>query len=251
MRQINFFMTGLLLILVAASCENDFKYQETIDFEDVELGEEGYYNGSDKSGVETDGSWIKLIKSATAELENSYSESEWGAYWSGFAVSSLTDTLTAGYENQYSTIAGSGAGGSAQFALAYDSAVVYLRRSVDTKAYKSVSPLSVMVTNSTYTYHTLKDGNMFASRFGEGDWYKLIVRGYSESELTGTKEFFLADFRGGKTIIVADWTKVELSGLGEPDRLVFTFDSSDKTAGWMNTPAYACIDNLILTYSEQ
>lgn len=252
MKQVRLFLMVGVLALVATSCEEEFSYKKTIDFEDVKLGDEGYYNGSDKSGqLSAAGTWVKYIRSSAAEFENHYGESEWGGYWSGFAISSLKDTLTAGYGNQYSTMAGSGAAGSANFALAFDSAVIYTYRIDPVESAEKAYPQSLMITNSTYTYHTLRDGNMFAAKFKSGDWYKVIIRGYKSATLTGTVEYYLADFRAGKSLIVKDWTKVNLSGLGAVDRMVLTFDSSDKTAGWLNTPAYACIDNLIIAYSEK
>lgn len=251
MRQIRLVLMLGILAMVVTSCEDDFDYQKTIDFEDVTLGSEGYYNGADKSGQLVDGEWLKYIQSSTAEFMNIYGESEWGSYWSGFAISSLKDTVTAGYTNQYSSMAGSGATGSKQFAVAYDSAVIYTQRIDAAESVEKTSPLSLMITNSTYTYRTIKDGDQFTSKFTQGDWYKVIIRGYKSTTLTGTVEFYLADFRDGKSLIVKDWKKVDLSGLGKVERLVLTFDSSDKTAGWLNTPAYACIDNLVLAYSEQ
>lgn len=250
MRQIRLVMMVGALALVATSCEEDFSYQKTIDFEDVTLSTDGYYNGADKSGQQVDGEWIKYIQSSSAGFFNLYGESEWGSYWSGFAISSHKDTVTAGYTNQYSSISGSGAAGSKQFAVAYDSAVIYTQGIDEAEHIEKTIPQSLMITNSTYTYHTLKYGDMFTSKFNAGDWYKIIIKGYKASTLTGAVEFFLADFREGKTLIVKDWKKVDLSQLGEVDRIVLTFDSSDKTAGWLNTPAYACIDNLVLAYSE-
>lgn len=251
MKQVRLFLMVGVLALVVTSCEDEFSIQKTIDFEDVTLGAEGYYNGSDKSGELIEGSWVNYIMSNSAEFINHYGESEWGAYWSGFSISSLKDTVTPGFGNQYSTIAGAGAAGSVKFALAYDSAVVMMQSHLADVEYPYAMPKSLMITNSTYTYRTIKDGDMFTSKFEAGDWYKIIIRGYKATEQTGELEYYLADYRAGKSLLIKDWKKVDLSGLGEVDRIVFTFDSSDKTAGWLNTPAYACIDNLIIAYSEK
>lgn len=251
MKQIRLFFLLGVLALVVTSCEEEYSYKKTIDFEDVTLGSEGYFNGADKSGELVNGEWIKYIQSSSAEFMNTYGETEWGSYWNGFAISSLKDTTTAGYTNQYSSMAGSGVAGSKQFAVAYDSAVIYTQRIDPAERVEKTFPLSLMITNSTYTYRTIKDGDQFTSKFAEGDWYKVIIRGYKSATLTGTVEYYLADFRNGKSLIVKDWRKVDLSGLGQVERLELTFDSSDKSAGWINTPTYACIDNLIIAYSEQ
>ena len=131
MRQMRSFFVLALVALAVASCEKNTAYVKTIDFEDVVLGEDGFYNGSDKSGTLVDGSYRKDIRSSFAVVVNHYAESEWGGFWKGFSISSLTDTVTRGYTNQYSSIAASGAAGSAKFALAYastgDSALLLLK----------------------------------------------------------------------------------------------------------------------------
>jgi hypothetical protein len=69
-----------------------------IDFEDLALSAESYWNGSDGSGAFTSGG---------ATLSNTYN-AEWGS-WDGFAYSNLTDTTTEGFAGQYSAVAGGGA----------------------------------------------------------------------------------------------------------------------------------------------
>lgn len=255
MRQMRSFFVLALVALAVASCEKNTAYVKTIDFEDVVLGEDGYYNGSDKSGTVVDGSYRKDIRSSFAIVVNHYAESEWGGFWKGFSISSLTDTVTRGYTNQYSSIAASGAAGSAKFALAYastgDSALMLLKPVDPQEMMEVLRPKKMMITNSVYAYHTIKEGDMFSTKFEDGDWFKVIIRGYNQSTVSGSVEFYLADFRNGKKVIVKEWTSVDLSQLGVADRIVLTFDSSDKTGGWINTPAYACIDNIEIEYSEE
>lgn len=254
MRQLRLWMVAGLLGLVVTACEKETATVKVIDFEDVDLATEGFFNGSDKSGTLVNGSYLTFIKSSSVELVNEYAESEWGGFWKGFAVSSMSDTQTPGYENQYSSIAGSGAGSSLNFALAYastgDSAVIHLNQINSSEKTDVIRPKQMMITNSTYTYFTLRDGNAFSQKFESGDWFRIIVRGFDQTNETGKVEFYLADFREGKSVIVNEWTTVSLTALGTPDRLVITFDSSDKSAGWINTPAYACIDNLEISYSD-
>lgn len=46
---------------------------------------------------------------------------------------------------------------------------------------------------------------------------------------------------------VTDWRKLELSSLGEVDKVAFYLDSSDKNAqGEMRTPAWFCLDGIQL-----
>lgn len=252
MRKIILFLALGFLALSFTSCEEDYKYYRTIDFEDVNLGENGFYNGSDKSGTLENGSYIKHIKSSMAMFVNEYAESAWGGYWKGFAVSSLNDTLTAGYTNQYSCMASSSV---SKFGLAYastgDSAVVLLQAVDKAETMEVLRPRSLKITNSVYAYRSISEGDTYSKKFAEGDWYKVTVRGYNDTQLTGAVDVYLADFRDGKKVILRDWTTVDLRKLGIADRLVLVFDSSDKSAGWMNTPSYACIDNIEIAYSDR
>lgn len=188
-----------------------------------------------------DGAYIKSIVTGTINLLNKYTyNAEWDfGSWEGFAISSKTDSVTNGFGNQYSVIAGKGADGSSKFALAYDTAVITLSY---INSYQTVK--SVMLTNSTYAYHEMKNGSNFSKKFTNGDWFKVVIKGFFNNNKTGEIEFYLADFRDGKSIIIRDWTKVSLAALGKVEKITFSFDSSDKGDFGINTPKYVCIDNL-------
>src|SRR5690606_17763153 len=102
----------------------------------------------------------------------------------------------------------------------------------------------------TYAFYDMLEGSDYSKKFEENDWFKVIIRGYSGNTLTGTVEFYLADFRDGNSLIVRDWTKVSLSSLGTVDRLTLTFDSSDKGFFGVNTPKYVCLDDLVVEVEE-
>lgn len=237
----NFVLLFAAFLLVA--CEPETGHLLVNDFENLVLDESGYYNGSDTTGTLIDGRYYNPIYSGSVILLNRY-KPDWYS-WDGFAVSSLIDSVTVGSVNQYSVIAGQGAGGSAKFALAYDSAEIQLPY---INSYQKVK--SVMLTNSTYAYYDMQEGSDYSKKFEDNDWFKVIIRGYSGNTLTGTVEFYLADFRDGKSLIIRDWTKVSLSSLGTVDRLTLTFDSSDKGIFGVNTPKYVCIDDLIVEVED-
>jgi len=65
-----------------------------------------------------------------------------------------------------------------------------------------------------------------------------------DNNVTGAVDYYLADFRNGKSYLTNQWVKVDLSSLGKVDNLIFLFDSSDKGTFGVNTPKYVCIDNL-------
>ncbi len=88
-------------------------------------------------------------------------------------------------------------------------------------------------------------GDSFAKKFGKGDWFLLTITGYDvNEEVTGTKEFYLADLRDAeKAYIINDWRYVDLSGLGKVKKIKFELSSTDNGDYGMNTPAYFCFDN--------
>ena len=143
-------------------------------------------------------------------------------------------------------MAGSGAYNSKKFALAYDSATIVC----PVNAVGNFKVKSMMLTNSTYAYKAMLNGSEFNHAFsqandgGNGDWFKVIIKGYLSSSETGRVEYYLADFRSEKSFISKAWEKVDVSSLGEVDRMSITFDSSDKAYGFINNPVYVCIDNI-------
>jgi len=246
MKRSNLFLVAIAVVFVLVSCQPDTEIviqtpdtvtpTTIVDFEGVTLNADGIWNGADLSGA---------FISSNSTFKNSYNAG-W-ASWSGFACSGKNDSLTAGYGNQYSVISGSGSLKSTKFALAYDSASLICP--ANTYGYFNIK--SLMVTNSTWAYLGMFSGNYgvggVGKKFTSGDWFVVKIKGYKSNVLTSSVDVYLADFRNGKSTILKTWTKIDLSSLGQIDLVTFTFDSSDKFGGWMNTPAYVCIDNIEFT----
>jgi len=109
------------------------------------------------------------------------------------------------------------------------------------------------LTNSTYAYLSMLEGDGFAKKFGgasgnDPDFFKVTIRKYLNGELgTDSVEFYLADFRfanNSQDYIVNDWTYVDLTPLGNVDYLEFSLASSDIGTFGINTPTYFCVDNV-------
>jgi hypothetical protein len=210
--------------------------QNSATFEELTLGSNGYWNGSDGSGKFTSGPFT---------FHNNYNV-DW-ASWTGFSYSNHTDSLTPGWMNQYSAIAGSGVGGSAIYATAYLSGTTRITLAEP----DSVS--GMYVTNSTYAYLSMRNGDDYTKKFGgisgtDPDYFRLTIDGIGEDgDTTGTVVFYLADFtndNNDKDYIVRTWKWVGLDSLGVVSELRFSLESSDNGAWGMNTPAYFCLDNL-------
>jgi len=251
MKSIKFLLSIAIVALLFTSCEPETKYINVpgekvieyktpdsitlisvVDFENVKLNSDSIWNGSDGSGSFT---------TKVATFNNSYNPTYFS--WSGFACSAKKNTTTVGYTNQYSVSAGAGALSSKQFALAYGTATLLC----DSNSYGNFRIKSLMLTNSTYTYLDMKNGSAYSKQFVAGDWYKVTITGYLNSVKTTAVDYYLADFRNGKTFLSNTWNKADVSALGKVDKVTFSFDSSDQGQWGMNTPAYCCIDNIEFT----
>jgi len=155
--------------------------------------------------------------------------------------SPTTDTTTPGYTNQYCAITGSG-NGVAYCAVLYPTAYVDLTSTVQ----------SIDMTNTTYAYLSMLNGDLFAHKFGPGDYFLLDVKGYTGAEGTGKQvgepvDFYLANFLGSNSYIINTWQTLDLSSLAGAESLQFGLSSSGNNPIYgMNTPAYFAIDNLVL-----
>ena len=166
-------------------------------------------------------------------------------YWYWFGYANRTDTKYETLDDQWNNIVGGGYDNSANYGVAYAAAFngpCYV--TVNNHGTGAVVP-GFYITNSSYAYSSMTNGDGFAKKFDKGDWFKLTVTGYdANDQVTGTKDFYLADLRdASKAYIINDWRYVDLSGLGKVKKLGFELTSSDNSDYGMNTPAYFCFDN--------
>lgn len=232
--------TILLISLVLSSLI--VSAQWTATFEDIPLPAQDYLNNAPD---------YKGFVSGPCFLPNTYFVDF--QYWEGWAISRISDNKTPGFQNQYSAIAGKGAEETDQYAVAYapDGARIYMQNGGD--AY----PLDgLWVTNSTYAYYAMKDGDAFSKLFGgvsgnDPDFFSLTIRGFKDgNEKPDSVVFYLADYRfsdNDKDYIINDWVWIDLSAMGPVDSIHFTLASSDVGQFGMNTPAYFCLDQLTLS----
>ncbi|MFA6149779.1 MAG: DUF4465 domain-containing protein [Chitinophagaceae bacterium] len=169
-------------------------------------------------------------------------------FWSsGFAYSNMRDSVTSGFMNSYSAKPAIGFAGSAQYVVANG-----VQNTVRlTGAAMGASVNGFYVTNSTYAFNSMRDGDGFAKKFNhsDSDFFRLDIFAYSKGAMSkDSVSFYLADFRNTdstKNYIVRDWNWVDLLKLGKADSLLFRLQSSDNGSFGMNTPGFFCMDNLI------
>lgn len=239
-----------LVALALAGCNDEETpaAEELATFEDLELGPESYWNGAGGEGS---------FQSGDATFLNAY-DAEY-ASWDGFAYSTMTDAETPGLDNQYSAIAGSGANGSATYAVGYVSAYSPLGPpTIELAGDGGVRLAGLWVTNTTYAYLSMRDGDAYSKRFGgetgdDPDVFVLRIAGLGpDGSDAGLVEVYLADYRAADPaddVLVDDWVWVDLSSLGPVSTLTFALESSDMGEYGMNTPAYFAIDDLMRTGS--
>jgi len=230
--------TTLLLVHAIA-----FSYSQTVaTFEDLEIDDVGYLNGSDLSGGFSNGN-IFLPNNFDVVYES----------WLGWAITNQTDTTTSGFGNQYSSIVGSGNEGSANYATSFSFGPNTIQFENEAMGQ---NPGGVFITNSTYAYLSMLDGDQFAKKFGgasgdDPDFFLLTIKGLVGGEETlDSIDFYLADYRfqdNTQDYILDEWIYIDLYGLGEVDGLSFTLSSSDNGQFGMNTPAFFCIDDIKTT----
>ncbi|WP_165226977.1 DUF4465 domain-containing protein [Aquisphaera insulae] len=193
----------------------------------------------------------------------------YGPSWYGWSFSTMTDNKTPGFLNQYSSITGGGADGSQTYgvALTYGSPALNNRlldpsdpQSILTNPFHpsdatiklaaGATPDSIAITNTTYSYLTMRDGDGYgyANAFTKGDYQLLDIRGYDAAgKLVGTVDFYLANFLSDNKndwYIVDTWNTLDLSSLAGSTELRFGIQSSqnDRTYGVI-PPAYFAVDN--------
>lgn len=256
---------------------------DVVDFEDLSLAPNSYWNGPDTSGVtEPDpygGSlpvYVGSFQSRGASFVNRYNANY--GNWNGFAYSNVNNPTTAGYENQFAAVTGTGHGGSGNYAIGtgyHDLA----ENDTGNEAFDPSNPAHMnnlpfvdlpqgkpfegtYITNNAYAYFAMKDGDLYSGeKFGGADgnredWLLLTVFGTDAMGrwLGNRVDFYLADFRFANNAldyIVKDWTYLDLTPLQDASRIVFNISGSRAPSGpneyGLATPAYFAMDDLVVT----
>ena len=213
-------------------------------FDDLNLGPESYWNGSDGSVGFTSG---------TATFNNNYNTTYMS--WDGFAYSNITDTDSSGWSAQYNAITGGGQGGSPNYGIGFDPLASGFGTELPTMTLNTAGVVDgLYITNNNYAYYSMLNGDLYSNKFGgdsgdDADWFLLTITGKSENgSEVGSVDFYLADYRfedNSEDYIVNTWEYVDLAGLGVVKSLEFSLSSSDVGSNGMNTPGYFALDTVV------
>lgn len=230
-------LLAILSLLLYSGCKKEKETIDLIDFEELDPGQSGYWNGSGNEGG---------FGSGNGWFVNNYN-AEWSS-WSGFSYTSHTDTGTGDYTNMYSSFTGSGEELSEIYSTYYYSGTPDTLKFLVPEKVTNIS-----VSNSTYAYKTMLNGNEFAKKFGgpdgtDPDWFLLILTTLGEDgNPVIIYSIYLADYRSDNSsldYISNVWNSIDLSESGYISGIVLQIESSDTGQYGINTPAYACIDNI-------
>lgn len=222
--------------------------QDTISFENVILNPNSFNNGSSGAGGFYENGVV---------FTNTYTQSNWGDYWSGFAVSNVDNDTTAGYGNMYASYTGGGSN-SENYGVGSSSAEILF-------AGQGVYLKSFDITNTTFAALSMRDGDMFGKQFGDSldangnvdstfgkDYFRVWIYAHAENgDIIDSTVFYLADYRFDDTTqnyIINTWETIDFSDIIDPVYSVsFKFESSDVGDWGINTPTYFALDNLVVT----
>lgn len=176
--------------------------------------------------------------------------------WYGFSSSRVQDGTTDGFRNQYAAYPGSGSGLSSNYLIAYadgfankPSGGAYFNLPTGATA------VSVDLANTTYVARYIKDGKSFpftSLPYGSDDYFDVILTGYdgvnAGGSVTGSTKLRLADYTNGQSLVLNNWTNVDLTPLNSGGRALsigISFDTTDFSVDFgINTPTYVALDNL-------
>lgn len=198
---------------------------------------------------------------ASADATFVINENSYGS-WSGVTASKSTDTEYVDFNDQYTSITGSGYDGSSQYGIVYYSS--WAGGTVDMMTSELVDFSSMYITNTTYTYNSLSNGDSYAkslqdyadlSQYAE---LKITIKGIdSQGEYTANSvevilgnTYLNEDTGKWEVYILQDWELIDLTTLNETDGLYglnFTVEGTDKSGGFDNWPTYFAMDNISYT----
>ena len=162
------------------------------------------------------------------------------------------------YDYQVSVTCGGGNNGSKNFCVAYNVSEVDpescgLEKTTLVFGDGVARVIDYMyVTIAAPTHYCILYGNSFSAAYDEDDFLKLVATGVKEDDTeTGPIEIMLAE---GSDYKITDWTKWDLSGLGEVIAVKFHMEEAQVdtygSASYYRTPMYFAIDDVAVRFEK-
>lgn len=220
----------------------------------------GFYDEADAYKWSDDNN--TFLKSMLSQAYGSY------CYWSGgHAVSNYVSgeaSKYGGYNHQLTVYkkdvegikrTGGGHNGSNNFAVHYgykDGSPYNMTESLPS-FYFSDNVARVVdhmyVNNMCYAINCYTDDNGLSAKIGPDDWVKLVATGYDKdgNKVEKQAELYLCN---GPDNIVTDWTKWDLSVLGEVTKIEFNITGSSDNGYGFSQPAYFAYDDVAVRFPK-
>jgi len=205
-------------------------------FESFLSQKDTFLNGSDVSPKEK--IFTEGIYNFSCQFDSTYN------YWlGGFAISSVTDSSTPSYPNVYGNITARGDSNSLVFTVGQNGAKMNLTGGSFLK--------QLAITNTTYAFKSMESGDFMAKKFTSKDKDSLVVMiyGYADTILRDSSLIYLADFTNddsSKAFMLNNWKTIDFGlTFNGTNNYIFEMRSSDNSQGWMNTPGFFAIDNVV------
>lgn len=230
---------ALLFFSAALLAASNADAQVTVDFEEFNLEQDQVNLGKELTPGEG-------FVSQGFKFCNGYMDYSGYEYFDGFAISTMTSTKFESLSDQYNSCVGFGADKSKTYAVFFYSVYGGNAMEIVHNENRLFTPQKVAITNAAYAVSSMNNGDSFAKKFTEDDWFRLYIIGHKDGVVTDTVTVDLA--AGG--MLLFTWKTIDLTALGEVDRIELSMSSTDIGAYGMNTPAYCCFDNFVTLVGE-
>jgi hypothetical protein len=235
-------------VMSLASCStNDIpvyvKPTTTISFENAKLNADGYWCG-DENGTKFENygsdAYACSYTEAGVTFPVNYTPA-WGS-WSGFAISNRTATTynsATMTPDQYNNCTGKAVSGNNFLVVQTYGESIEFEKAVTVKGF--------WYTNSAWVVDAILNGDgMTPGKFEAEDWFKCIISPTPAEGLGGARfEIDLA--KDGD--YVKEWKYCDLSDVDafkNIKSISFAFDGTKKNDWGVTTPAYICIDDIVI-----
>ena len=241
-------MQKILLSSIFALCAIAAQAQDEVSsvatFEETPLEAESHWFG-DTDPEDLYAGVVYDFYSGRYMLTGTRHSSSW---WSGFALSNETSTEYTDLTHQFRSAAG-GAHSGSNYAVYYHSVWDDEARITNIYDEAGAQVSGMYVTNAAYALNIILNGDAYGSTpFATGDYFKMIITGFDiEENVTGTVDFYLADYRSENEAdhyALDTWKWCDLSSLGAVSMLHITFETSQNNKYGALTPLYVCIDDI-------
>ena len=104
------------------------------------------------------------------------------------------------------------------------------------------------INTTTYALNCCVNGNDLTASIGESDYVKVVATGYDGETVVGTVEKYIVN---GPDEMILDWTKWDLSGLGEVTKVEFNMLGTSDNGYGFSQAAYFAYDDVAVRFEKE